>query len=262
MTFASSVITSHADRIETAVAQRAAIARLTIDTPELSLDDAYAIQAEVVRRRVLNGERIIGAKLGLTARAKQIQMGVAQPVFGQLLSGGVHQVGEPVPLAELIHPRVEPEIVLLIGERLTGPNVTRDDVINATESVMCGLEIIDSRYADFSFTAADVIADNTSAAKVVTSTHTENANDLDLALIGLTLEVDGELVATAAGAATMGHPADAVAVLANWLFERGQSIDAGWLIYSGGLTAAVPLTAGSTITATFASLGSVSVTAH
>ena len=89
-------------------------------------------------------------------------MGVAQPVFGQLLSDGVHQVGEPATLAELIHPRVEPEIVLLIGERLVGPNVTRADVINAAESVMCGLEIIDPRYADFSFTAADVIADNTS----------------------------------------------------------------------------------------------------
>ena len=100
------------------------------------------------------------------------------------------------------------------------------------------------------------------AARVVTSVHTENVNDLDLALIGLTLEVDGELVATAAGAATLGHPADAVAVLANWLFERGQSIEAGWLIYSHGLTAAVPLAAGSTVTATFASLGPVSVTAH
>ena len=250
-----------ADRLDLACSRHTAIGRLTIDHPDLSTDDAYAVQDEVVRRRIGRGERVVGAKLGLTARAKQVQMGVDQPVFGQLLSGGLHPDGAPISLDQLIHPRVEPEIVFRIGERLTGPRVARADVLSATESVTCGLEIIDSRYADFSFTAADVIADNTSAAYVVTSPDSRGVSDLDLALVGLMLEVDGELVSTAAGAATMGHPADAVAALANWLFERGQAIEAGWLIYSGGLTAAVPLAGGSCITATFASLGSISVTA-
>ena len=250
-----------ADRLEVARSRRVAIGRLTIDHPGLSIDDAYAVQDEVVRRRIERGEHVVGAKLGLTARAKQQQMGVDDPVFGQLLSGGAHPLNTPFPLDQLIHPRVEPEIVFRIGERLRGPGLGRSEVLDATESVTCGLEIIDSRYADFSFTAVDVIADNTSAASFVTSAHVEAVNDLDLALLGLTLEVDGELVSTATGAATMGHPADAVAALANWLGERGRAIEAGWQIYSGGLTAAVPLRAGARITATFETLGSVSVTA-
>ena len=121
------------------------------------------------------------------------------------------------------------------------------------------MEIIDSRYADFSFTAADVVADNTSAARIVLGPVMLDPSGLDLALVGLLLEVDGVTVATAAGAATMGHPAEAVAMLANWLGERGESLQTGWIVFSGGLTAAVPLEAGTTVTATFGHLGAVTV---
>ena len=99
-------------------------------------------------------------------------------------------------------------------------------MLGATRAVCCGLEIIDSRYADFSFTAADVVADNTSAARIVLGPIMVDPSGLDLALVGLLLEVDGSTVATAAGAATMGHPAEAVAMLANWLGGRGEAIAA------------------------------------
>ena len=227
--------------------------------PDLAIDVGYEIQAEGCARRVAAGERVIGAKLGLTARAKQEQMNVAEPVYGRLLSGGVHPAGDPIVVGELIHPRVEPEIVFVMGDGLRGPGVTAAEVVAATRAVCCGLEIIDSRYADFSFTAADVVADNTSAARVVLGPSMVRSDGLDLALVGLLLEVDGVTVATAAGAATMGHPADAVAMLANWLGDRGESILPGWIVFSGGLTAAVPLEAGSAVTATFGHLGSVSV---
>lgn len=248
-----------ADTIERAVGDRTAIGRLTADFPDLTLDDGYAIQDEVARRRLARGERIIGAKLGLTSRAKQVQMSVAQPMYGRLFSEGVHPANEPFVVSSLIHPRVEPEIVFVMKDRLAGPGVTAGDVIAATKYVCCGLEIIDSRYSDFSFTAADVVADNTSEAKIVMGSVMLDPAGIDLGLIGLLLEVDGEQVATAAGAATMGHPAEAVALLANWLGSRGSAIEPGWCIYSGGLTAAVPLNVGSHITATFGHLGSVTV---
>lgn len=248
-----------ADRLVEAEATRSATQRLTVESPLLSVEDGYAIQNEVVSRRLEAGERTIGAKLGLTARAKQLQMDVAEPVYGQLLSRGLHSGGDPVVMSELIHPRVEPEIVFHLGRDLRGPGVSSAEVLLATSGVSCGLEVIDSRYADFSFTAADVIADNTSAARVVLGPKVVPVAGLDLALIGLTLEVNGDLVATAAGAATMGHPAEAVAMLANWLGAQGKSLHAGWMIFSGGLTAAVPLTAGSVVTASFGHLGAVSV---
>ena len=253
------LVSEAAVTLAAATVDRVAIPRLTASYPDLSMEVAYAIQAEGCARRVMSGERVIGAKLGLTARAKQEQMNVAEPVYGRLLSGGLQPAGDPVAVVELIHPRVEPEIVFVMQEGLRGPGVTAAEVLGATRAVCCGLEIIDSRYADFSFTAADVVADNTSAARVVLGPTMVSPDGLDLALVGLLLEVDGSTVATAAGAATMGHPAEAVAMLANWLGARGEAILPGWIVFSGGLTAAVPLAAGTTVTATFGHLGSVSV---
>lgn len=255
----AAVITECADIIESAVRNRIAIGRLTEQFPDLTLDDGYAIQDVITGRRLARGERLIGAKLGLTSRAKQLQMNVAEPMYGRLFSAGPHPSNEPFVVSSLIHPRVEPEIVFVMKEHLAGPGVTVGDVIAATKYVCCGLEIIDSRYDNFSFTAADVVADNTSEAKIVMGPIMITPTDVDLALVGLLLEVDGEQVATASGAATMGHPAEAVAMLANWLGTRGQAIEAGWCVYSGGLTAAVPLAAGSHVAATFGHLGTVTV---
>ncbi|MFQ5557939.1 MAG: 2-keto-4-pentenoate hydratase [Acidimicrobiales bacterium] len=249
-----------ADRLEAAARDRAPIARLTETHPDLDVDTAYDVQAEVARRRVEAGDPVVGAKLGLTSRAKQQQMNVAEPVYGVLHATSVHPAGEPIAVNDLIFPRVEPEIVFHMGSELVGPGVSAAQVIAATESVSCGLEVLDSRFSDYSFTAADVIADNTSAAKVIVGPVMMAAAAVDLALVGLMLEVDGDLVATSAGAATMGHPAHAVAIYANFLARRGRSLPAGSLVFSGGLTAAVALEAGSHVTATFGHLGSVTVT--
>ena len=259
MSGSDTMVAACADIVEGAVRERTAITRLTEAYPDLTLDDGYAIQDEVTRRRIARGEHQIGAKLGLTSRAKAVQMNVSEPVYGRLFSTGLHPANEPFVVSSLIHPRVEPEIVFVMKQRLAGPGVTTADVIAATKYVCCGLEIIDSRYADFSFTAADVVADNTSEAKVVMGPIMIKPTDVDLSLIGLLLEVDGEQVATASGAATMGHPPEAVALLANWLGARGEAIEAGWCVYSGGLTAAVPLNVGSHVTATFGHLGAVTV---
>ena len=253
------IIDRCADTLDAAVRDRVAIPRLTLAHPELSVELAYLVQEERTRRRVAAGDPVIGAKLGLTARAKQVQMKVAEPVYGALFAGDLHPSEEPLPMATLIHPRVEPEIVFLMGEELRGPGIHAADVLAATKAVCCGMEVIDSRYADFSFTAADVVADNTSEALVVLGSRMVDPQELDLRLLGLMLEDNGEFVASATGAATMGHPADAVALLANWLGARSQSLEAGWLVFTGGLTAAVPVRAGHSITATFAHLGSVTV---
>jgi 2-oxo-3-hexenedioate decarboxylase len=255
-----STVADGADRLDAAVRDRVAIPRLTDSFPDLTLEEGYAIQAEGVARRVAAGERVIGAKLGLTSRAKQVQMSVADPLFGVLLSGGVHPAGDPLVVAEQIQPRVEPEIVFVLGGDLQGPGVTSVDVLDGTKGVCCGLEVLDSRYADYSFTAADVVADNTSAARIVLGPKLVPVGDLDLSLIGLLLDVDGEQVATAAGAACMGHPAEAVAMLANWLWATQKApLPAGSIVFSGGLTAAVAVKPGTHVRATFGHLGAVSV---
>jgi 2-oxo-3-hexenedioate decarboxylase len=255
----SAAIVECGDILESAVRERRAISRLTEKFPDLTLEDGYQIQSLLATRRISRGSSVVGAKLGLTSRAKQVQMKCSEPVYGRLFSDNFHPANEPFEVASLIHPRVEPEIVFVMKDRLAGPGVSAADVIAATKAVCCGLEIIDSRYDDFSFTAADVVADNTSEAKLVMGPKMVDPTGLDLGLVGLLLEVDGDQVATACGAATMGHPAEAVAMLANFLGARGEAIEAGWTIFSGGLTAAVPLNAGSHVTATFGHLGTVTV---
>jgi 2-oxo-3-hexenedioate decarboxylase len=249
-----------ADYLLDAESRGDAVAPITDVESGLTLEQAYDVQRMVLDRKTAAGEQVVGAKLGLTSRAKQEAMGVYEPVYGVLTDAMVLPIEEPVRLGELIHPRVEPEIVFILDADLSGPGVTVHDVVDASSAICCGLEIIDSRYADFRFTLGDVVADNTSAARFVLGPAPIEPT-FDLRLLGCLLEVDGRLEATAAGAAVLGHPAEAVARLANWLARRGEKLRRGWKVLSGGLTDAVPLAPGRHITATFGRLGALGIRA-
>lgn len=253
-------IAKWADYLLDAELRREAVAPVTDVEPGLTLDDAYRIQDELVERKLAAGERLVGAKLGLTSRAKQESMGVDEPVYAWLTDQMVVSLEAPLSLDGLIHPRAEPEIVFVLARSLEGPGVTAQAVLDSTAAVCCGLEVIDSRYADFRFTLPDVVADNASSARFVLGAR-RIAVDFDLRLEGCLLAVDGELVATAAGAAVLGHPAEAVALLANALASRGKYLEAGWIVFAGGLTDAVPLVPGRHVDATFARLGHVGLRA-
>jgi 2-oxo-3-hexenedioate decarboxylase len=232
---------------------------ITDEWPELDLDSAYAVQDEVLRRKLEAGERLIGVKLGLTSRAKQQRMNVHAPLTGWLTDAMVLPAGVPVPQDELIHPRAEPEIVFVLGRALEGPGVTAATAMAAVDMVYGGLEIIDSRYRDFRFTLTDVVADNASSAKFVIGGVGRRPEELDLALEAVLLEVDGAVVDSATGAAVQGHPAEALALAANDLAQRGLRLEAGWIVLTGGMTDAVFTPPGSTVGAHFTNLGSVVV---
>lgn len=246
--------------LERAVETRTPVAAISKEAP-LSLDEAYAIQHAAIERRVGAGERIVGAKLGLTSKAKQAQMNVKEPVYGWLTDAMVLAAEAPVVLSELIHPRAEPEIVFIMDDDLSGPGVTAHDVLDATRAICGGIEVIDSRYEAFSFTLPDVVADNTSAARFVLGSNRIPAETVDLALLGCLFEANGELLETATGAALLGHPAECVALLANHLGRYGRKLEAGFVVLAGALTSAVPLTPKTHVTATYAHLGRVGVRA-
>lgn len=241
------------------VDERSEVQAITKQVDELSIDDAYAIQAALLELQLGRGDTLAGAKLGLTSAAKQEQMGVDAPVYGWVPASSVLTNGI-VPLGELIHPRCEPEIVFILGEDLAGPNVTADDVLDATSKVVGGIEVIDSRFEAFSFTLPDVIADNTSAARVVIGDEGMAPREVDLTTLGCVFEVDGEITGTATGAALLGDPAACVAMLANHLGKHGQKLEAGWLVMAGAATDARPLADGTVATARYSHLGSVTVT--
>lgn len=225
----------------------------------LDVGTAYAIQRALLARKVAGGERVIGAKLGLTSLAKQVQMGVHHPIYGILTDYNLLPDGI-LTADRFIQPRVEPEIALLMGEDLRGPGITEYHVHAATRLVFPAIEVIDSRFADFKFTLEDVISDNASSAGMALGGMGVAPTGVDLSLIGVVLEVDGQVVATGAGAAVLGHPFRSVAWLVNQMAASGQSLRAGDIVLSGAITAAFALNPGSTATAHFDRIGSVTVT--
>jgi 2-oxo-3-hexenedioate decarboxylase len=249
-----------ADRLIGAERDRTTIPPFTDSFPFLRDEQAYAAQWLVVQDRLDRGERIVGAKLGMTSRVVQRALNVAEPVYGWLTSDVLVEPGEPLAARRLVQPRAEPEIALLLGADLRAPT-TLAGVLAATEAVLGAVEVLDSRYLDYRYRRPDVIADNVGTGAVVLGTRARRPTDLDdLGLIGCTFRSRGEVVGTASGAAAMGHPAAAVAWLVNSLGPRGRQLDAGSLVLTGGLVGPVPLVAGTEVRAEFYGLGAVAVT--
>jgi 2-keto-4-pentenoate hydratase len=247
------------DALRDANRTRIAIAPLTESDPDLTVDDAYAIQLHNIDRAVADGHRILGHKVGLTSRAMQEMLGVHEPDFGVLLDDMVLPDGAEVSLRDLVHPRVEAEIGLRLAEDLRGPGVTIDRALAALDVAMPALEIIDSRIADWRIGLVDTIADNGSSARAVFGTKSVPAADLDLRLVGAVLERNGELVEHGVGAAALGHPAACVAWLANKLAGFDQTLRAGELILPGAVHRAIDVVAGDVVRAELAGLGTVTV---
>lgn len=246
-----------ARRLFDAEAARRAIPPLTAEYPDLDVQAAYRVQARLIELKVAAGDRVIGRKTGLTSRSKQVQMGVNEGIHGTLLASNV--LPEPVvSVGRFIHPRVEPELALLLGEDLAGPAITPAHVMAATRCIFPALEVIDSRYSDFKFTLADVVADNASTAGVIVGPEPAAIGRFDLGLMGVVLEKNGEVVATGAGAAVLGHPLTAVAWLATALRRAGKPLRAGELVLAGAITAAFAVEPGDVITAHFSGLGTLS----
>lgn len=233
--------------------------KITDQYPDMDFDDAYAIQEIIRDRKIARGARIIGLKAGLTSFAKMKQMGVETPVFGFLADYFAIPDGGECKVSELIHPKVEPEIAFVTKTALKGPGCHIGSVLAATDFVIPGIEVIDSRYRDFKFDLKSVVADNTSASRFVVGGQPLQVAGIDLRTIGIVLEKNGEAVAFGAGAAVLGHPAAAIAMLANHLGARGQEIPAGSLILSGGITEAVAVTAGDNVTLRVQHMGSTSI---
>ncbi|NPV70593.1 MAG: 2-keto-4-pentenoate hydratase [Firmicutes bacterium] len=223
----------------------------------ITVADAYRIQMATIGTKVAEGHKIIGKKIGLTSKAMQDLLGVAEPDYGHLLDDMLVHEGEAVDCASLCQPKAEGEVAFVLKKDLEGPGLTVVDVLRATEGVMAAIEIVDSRVRDWKIKIQDTVADNASSAMFVLGSRLVNPCDIDLRLVGMVLEKNGQVLSTAAGAAVLGHPAVAVAWLANKLSEYGLGLSAGEVVLSGAFTAAPPVAAGDVFRVTFDRLGSV-----
>lgn len=237
---------------------RREVSKITIEHPELTVEQAYNIQEQIIHSKLEQGLRIVGPKMGLTSLAKMKQMNVNEPIYGYIFDNMI--TGQEISLSDYIHPKVEAEIAFVLGKDIQGPGITGAQVLAATEYVIPALEIIDSRYENFNFTLQDVIADNASSSGVVFGNAIKRPDTLELDLLGVTLSICGQIKDLGAGAAVVGHPANSVAMLANMLARKGLKLRAGEIILTGGITGAILLGEGDAVSARFDGLGSVDFT--
>jgi 2-keto-4-pentenoate hydratase len=256
----SHLVEELAEKLIQAERSKQAITPITERYSELDITDAYQIQLDIMRKKIAEGRSVIGKKVGLTSVAMQQMLGVNEPDYGHLLNDMKVDDGATLNMQDFLSPKIEAEIGFVLKEDLQGPNVTFLDVLMATEYITPTLEIIDSRIADWKIGLIDTVADNGSSAKVVVGNKQSQIDGIDLRSLGMVLFKNGEMVATGSGAAALGHPAQAIAWLANKLHEFDISLKAGELILPGALSGAISVSEGDTVSASFGPLGSVTVT--
>lgn len=202
---------------------------------DYTLDDAYAIQSAAFQRRIARGEKQVGIKMGFTSRAKMLQMGLSDLVWGRLSDEMQVEDGGEINFKKYVHPRAEPELAFLLKRRLEGP-VTTAEALAAVEAVAPAIEIIDSRYKNFKFSLEDVVADNSSSSGFLLGAW--NKPHVDLSNLGMLLEINGRPTQIGSSAAILGHPVRSLTHAARLATQAGESLKPGSVIMAGGATAA------------------------
>lgn len=242
--------------LRTAEATRIAISPLTEEDTLLNIDDAYQIQLANVEYALGEGHEISGKKIGLTSEGIQKQLGVSEPDYGHLFAT-MNCVDGKVKTEELLQPKIEGEIAFVLKAGLTGGSVTAKDVLIATDYVVAAFEIVDSRVADWKIKLVDTVADNASSGRYILGTTRLKLEEVALPKVSMRLFKNNELIQQGTGAAVLGDPCNAVAWLANRLWEYGVPLNAGEVILSGAFSAAPAAAKGDIFRAEFSGFGVV-----
>ncbi len=250
---------SFADYLMKAEKQKQAVSCITDQHSHFDLSMGYKVQQELVNLKVESGHQVTAYKMGLTSPAKMKQMNVSEPIYGYIFDYmNVPDKGK-IKIEDFIHPKVEAEVAFILGEDIEGPDITGEQVLQKTEWVIPALEIIDSRYKDFRFRLPDVIADNTSASRIVLGNQRFRPYDVPIDLIGVSLTINGEARASGESSAVLGNPANSVAMLASMLYAEGKKkLKKGSVILTGGITEAVLLEKEDRVAARYDHMGEVS----
>ena len=222
---------------------------------KLTMEDAYAIQKRSITMRLERGERRVGVKMGFTSRAKMIQMGLSDLVWGRLTDRMQEEEGGNVAYGRFVHPRVEPEIAFLLKKPLTGL-VTPAAALAAVEAIAPALEIIDSRYKDFKFTLPEVVADNCSSSGFVVGPWCDPR--IDFSNLGLVMSIDGRPVQIGSTASLLGHPLRSLVAAARVSAAAGEPLQPGWIVMAGGATPAEWIRPGQYVSLEMQHLGTAS----
>jgi len=239
------------------------IGHLTTRHPDMGMDDAYAVQNAIYRAKIAEGRRVIGWKIGLTSKAMQYALGIDIPDSGILFDDMAFDTGAVIPAGRFIQPRIEAEIAFVMRAPLAGADVTRADVLAATDYVVPSLEILDTRIQRVDATSGetrkifDTISDNAANAGIVSGAERHAVDAVDLRWIGAIVSRNGEVEETGLGAGVLNDPVESVVWLARRMAQYGQRIEPGHVILSGSFIRPVECPAGTVIHADFGDFGSV-----
>ncbi|PHM56791.1 MULTISPECIES: 2-oxo-hept-4-ene-1,7-dioate hydratase [Xenorhabdus] len=258
------VVSQVARRLYLAEKDRKQIRQISLDYPEITIEDAYAIQREWVSMKMAEGRVLKGHKIGLTSRAMQLSSQIEEPDYGALLDDMFFQSGSHIPCERFIVPRIEVELAFVLAKPLQGPNCTLFDVYNATDYVIPALELIDARCHNIDpetqrpRKVVDTISDNAANGGVIMGGRPIKPHELDLRWVSALLYRNGVVEESGVAAAVLDHPASGVAWLANKLAPHGVQLEAGQIILSGSFTRPVAARKGDTFHVDYGALGSVS----
>ena len=258
MALSESDIAKAAEALLQAEKDRKPMVQLSKTWPDITIDDAYAVQSALIKRKVAAGAKIIGHKIGLTSKAMQQSSQIDEPDYGRLLDDMMIADGAKIPHANYCVPRIEVELVFVLGKRLKGPNIGMLDVMRATEYVVPAMEIIDARVQN-PRKIFDTISDNAAGAGVVIGGRPVGPMDIDLSRVGGALRRNSEIEETGLASGVLGHPAMGIAWLANKLSRFDVALEPGEILLSGSFTRPVWVNKGDTIHADFGDLGGVAV---
>jgi len=265
MPFAVDLVEKLAHALNEAERSHQQLRQFSLEYPDITIEDAYAIQRAWMRLKLGGGRRLKGHKIGLTSRAMQRSSNITEPDYGALLDDMFFANGGDVPIDRFILPRVEVELAFVLKDPLSGPECTIFDVLNATDYVVPAIEIIDARIQQIdpetkvTRKVFDTISDNAADAGIVLGGRPVKPNDVDLRWVAALLYRNGVIEESGVAAAVLNHPANGVAWLANKLHPHGITLEPGQVILGGSFTAPVPAKAGDTFHVDYGALGSISV---
>ena len=242
---------------------RTQMRQFSLQYPEMTIEDAYAIQKAWVAHKIAEGRKLIGHKIGLTSRAMQVSSNITEPDYGALLDDMQFEEGSDIPFDRFIVPRVEVELAFILGKDLTGPNCTIFDVLDATDYIIPAVEIIDARLHNtdpetgITRKVFDTISDNAANAGIVLGGRPIKPHELDLRRISAILYRNGVIEESGVSAAVLNNPVKGVAWLANKLHPHGVTLKAGQIILGGSFTRPVAARPGDTFHVDYDQLGSI-----
>lgn len=251
-------ITDIADRLAAAERERATIPRPTVDHPDMTVEDSYAVQNEWRRRAVESGRRLVGRKIGLTSKVMQVATGITEPDYGAIFDDQVFENGSLIEHGRFSNVRIEVELAFVLGKPLSGPNVSIFDVLDATDYVVPALEILSSRLEMEGRTIVDTISDNAALGGVVYGGNPTDPRAVDLRWISALLYRNETIEESGVAAAVLNHPATGVAWLANKLSQHGDSLGSGEIVLAGSFTRPMWVQLGDSILADYGPLGTIS----